>query len=463
MNSPPQPLLIHKDELDPTTVTNPQLNRDIMRVALPSVGELMLSALCFMVDTMMVGHLGSWALTAVGLSSQPIFVLMIAFFGLNVGSTALVARMRGENDIKGMNDVLRQMLMLTTALSILLAVVGYIFAKESIVLMGAEPNIIAPGVSYMRILMVVFPLNMLAMTVAACLRGSGHTKAAMYMSLTSNIFNIPLNYILIYGKFGFPRLEVAGAAVATAISLTLSFIVAVVLVTSGRYDFRLSFRHRWRIDWDILRRIIKVGAPALWESVFTRAGILVYTRLVSHLGTIAYATHQAGISLLNLTFMNGQAFAIAATTLVGQSLGRNMPEMAKRYAKQARLMAVMVAFILSTVLFFTGGFLIRLYNSEPEVISLGRSVLKVMALCQPFMALVFITSGALKGAGETKRPMIFTLIGICVVRPITALFAVFVLKGGLTELWVGLFIDYIVRTLLFMWYFKKDTWLKNRI
>ena len=463
MASTAKNLLIHRDDLDPSTVTRGQLNRDIMHIAMPSVGELVLSALSFMVDTMMVGHLGSWALTAVGLSTQPIFVLMVAFFGLNVGATALVARMRGENDIKGMNDTLRQMILLNGALAIILAIVGYIFAEDAVLLMGAEPQVLAPGVSYMRIMMYAFPVNMISMTIAACLRGSGHTKAAMYMSFTSNIFNVPLNYILIYGKLGFPAMGVAGASLATAIALSLSFFVAIFLVTSGRYDFKLSFSDRWRVDLGILRRIIKIGAPALWESVFMRAGILVYTRLVSHLGTVAYATHQAGISLLNLTFMNGQAFAIAATTLVGQSLGREMPEMAKRYAKQARTMGVMVAFALSVVLFFAGGFLIQLYNTEPEVIALGSSVLKVMALCQPFMALVFISSGAIKGAGETKRPMLFTLIGICGVRPIMALLVVFVLKGDLTALWGGLFVDYIVRTILFVTYFKKGTWLTKRI
>ncbi|MGI5878267.1 MAG: MATE family efflux transporter [Christensenellales bacterium] len=457
-------LMIHREVFDEDAVSRRDIDRDVLRVALPTMAEMTLSAGCQLVDTIMVSSLGTWALAAVGLSAQPRFVLLVLCMGINVGFTALVARMRGEGDRAGMNAVLRQALLVSAVLSVALAVAGGLLSRRAMVWMGAQPDTIDGAAEYFYIQMLFFPAQILGLAIAACLRGAGHTRAAMMMNLASNAVNIPLNYLLIFGKWGLPAMGVGGASLATGISYLVALAMGIAIVAAGRYEFVLRLRARWRPDWGLLRRILRVGFPALLEQMVMRMGVLLFTRIISSLGTVAYATHQAGQSLLNITFMNGQAFSVAATTLVGQSLGRKLPGMARRYAASARNMTLLVSAILCAGLMVWGGSLIDLlFSDDPEVIALGHRVMQVMALAQPLMAYCFVTVGALRGAGYTLGPMIATAVGVLLIRPAASAYVVFALRGDLPFVWMTLIADYLVRGLILLWIFLRGTWVKGKV
>lgn len=457
-------LIINREDFDESQVSTRGIDRDVLRVALPSMAEMTLASACQLVDTVMVSSLGTWALAAVGLSAQPRFVLMVLCMGINVGFTALAARMRGQDDRIGMNAVLRQAILLSTALSVVLAAVGGLLSRQAMVWMGALSDTIEGATDYFSIQMIFFPAQIVGLAIAACLRGAGHTRAAMMMNVVANAVNLPLNYLLIFGKWIFPAMGVAGASLATGISYLVALVMGIVLATRGRYDFVLSRRGPWRPDFPLLRRVLKVGFPALIEQMIMRAGVLLFTRIISSMGTVAYATHQAGITLLNLTFNNGQAFSVAATTLVGQSLGRRLPSMARRYAVEARKMTLLVSVAICAVLMVWGGSLIdALFSDDPAVIDLGRRVMQVMAVAQPLMAICFITVGALRGAGYTIAPMVATSVGVAIVRPAASFFVVFVLHGDLPWVWATLIADYLVRGVILLWLFYRGTWLKTKV
>jgi len=330
--------------------------------------------------------------------------------------------------------------------------------------MGALSDTIDGATDYFSIQMIFFPAQIVGLAIAACLRGAGHTRAAMMMNVVANAVNLPLNYLLIFGKWIFPAMGVAGASLATGISYLVALVMGIALASRGRYDFVLSRRGPWRPDFPLLRRVLKIGFPALIEQMIMRAGVLLFTRIISSMGTVAYATHQAGITLLNLTFNNGQAFSVAATTLVGQSLGRKLPAMAKRYAVEARKMTLLISVVICAALMVWGGSLIdALFSDDPAVIDLGRRVMQVMAAAQPLMAICFITVGALRGAGYTIAPMVATSVGVAVVRPIASFYVVFVLHGDLTLVWATLIADYLVRAVILLWLFYRGAWLKTKV
>lgn len=203
----------------PDGISQRMLYNDIVHIAWPSLVELTLTQLTSMADLMMVGQLGAWAITAVGLSTQPKFLLQTAFMAMNVGATAMVARYKGAGEQEKANGIMRQALLMTLIFAVISSVVGFIFSEPLIRFMGGNDDLqaINGGTAYLQIQMLGLVGFALTSTITAVLRGVGNSRTAMIYNLVANIVNIIFNYILIYGHFGAPRLEVAGASLATII------------------------------------------------------------------------------------------------------------------------------------------------------------------------------------------------------------------------------------------------------
>jgi putative MATE family efflux protein len=452
-----------KTNADTIEIDRSTIRKNIISLAWPSVTELILVTLCEMIDMMMVGKLGPYAITAVGLTSQPKFVMLSVFLALNVGVTALVARLKGENNVKEANAVVRQALVLSLLFAILVSILGVIFSKNMIVLMGGEPDTIQPGTDYFRILMGGFIFTAISLCISAALRGAGNTRAAMRFNITANVINVVFNYLLIYGKFGFPALGVSGAAIATIIGWSAASIMALITIIRGDNYIFISLKDNYKPNLKIIKRIVRIGLPAAGEQFALRAGLLLYVRTVSSLGTVVYATHQISINILGLSFMNGQAFGIAATSLIGQSLGQKRPDLAKTYAIETRRLGSLVSTLIATCFFFFGEQLVSLYTSNAEIIKSGGVVLKIVALLQPFQSSFLILSGALRGAGDTRWPAISTFIGVLIIRPILSFICVLIFHWGLIGAWVALVSDQLLRFVLVYFRFLSGKWTTIKV
>ena len=267
-----------------------------------------------------------------GLTTQPKFLLMTMFMAMNVGATAMVARYKGAGDQKRANEILRQGLLMTFVLGMVFSVIGFITAPWLIKFMGAsEAHVLEASVTYLRIQMIGLPGLALTSTITATLRGVGNSKTAMIYNAVANILNVFFNYMLIYGHFGAPRMEVAGASLATIIGQYCAMFMAFYAVMNGRQYLVLRFKDGFKPNKTEIGKIVDIGAPAMVEQLVMRAGMIIYTRTVAGLGTLAYAVHQVCMNIQSLSFMNGQAFAVSATSLSGQSLGRKRHDMAQAY------------------------------------------------------------------------------------------------------------------------------------
>lgn len=448
----------------PQGITAKMLYSDVVRIAWPSLIELTLTQLTSMVDLMMVGGLGPWAITAVGLSVQPRFLSMTMFIAMNVGATALVARYRGAGKPERANEVLRQALLLSLILSVLCGAAGYIYADRLIAFMGAaDAETLAGGTVYLRIQMLTLPIFAVTSTITAALRGVGHTRVAMAYNITANVVNVIFNYLLINGHYGFPRLEVAGASLATSIGQVAAFIMAFTVILRGRHYLHLRFRDGFRLQWQHLYNIFNIGIPSMIEQLAMRAGAIIYVRTVASLGTLAYATHQIGMNIQALSFMTGQAFAVSATSLVGQSLGKKRSDMAQSYSNHTRRLGLIISVILGIVFFFFGRQIVSLYTDEPEIIAQGARILKMVALVQPAQSSQFILAGALRGAGDTRATAVVTFLTVLLVRPSLAILAINGLGWGLDGAWVALLIDQLLRSGLILLRYRSGRWKKVRI
>jgi putative MATE family efflux protein len=448
----------------PPEVNSKMLYKDVVRIAWPSFVELTLTQLTSMVDMMMVGQLGPWAITSVGLTTQPKFLMMTMFMAMNVGATALVARYKGEGDVRKANTILRQALMLTFFLATISSLMGFIFSESLVRFMGAtETKTLHGGTVYLQIQMAGFVVFALTTTITATLRGVGDSRTAMAYNLTANIVNVIFNYILIYGHFGFPRMEVAGASLATVIGQCVAFVLGLTAILRGRHYLHLRLRDGFKPHWASLKSIFNIGFPAMIEQLVMRAGVIIYSKTVAALGTVAFATHQVCMNIQAMSFMNGQAFAVSATSLVGQSLGKRRPDMAQAYSSRTRRIGMMISIVLGVIFFFFGKHIVALYSNDSAVITQGTKILMLVAFIQPFQSSQFILAGALRGAGDTRATAVIMFLTVLIVRPGLALFTINVLGWGLEGAWLALVADQLLRSLLVLIRYNSGKWKRIRV
>ena len=452
----------------PEGITQRQLSMDLVRIAWPSFIELVLTQLTSMADQVMVGRLpgqeGIQALSAVGLASQPKFLLMAMIIALNVGATAMIARFRGQQDRHRANVAFKMAFVVNLGLGIIFSILGVIFAEPLIRFMSGTGTItqetLQQGTAYLTIQMVGFIPLMLCFTITAALRGVGDTKTPMMYNTIANVVNLIFNYIMIYGHFGFSKMGVIGASWATIIGQTAAFVLAMYVCLNKSHYIFLDFKSKFEFDMDTFRKMVSIGIPSMIEQLFMRGGIIVYTRIVASLGDTLYATHNIVMGIQSMSFMVGQAFGNAATTMMGQCIGKVRYDMAKKYISTTRKLGIGVSFILMALLIGFNKQIMALYNSDPEVIRVGADILWLLAFTQPFQADQFVVSGGLRGAGDTMYTAIVILVTIVGVRVVLAILLINVFNMGLMGAWIALAADQLVRTFLMAIRYYSERWVK---
>jgi putative MATE family efflux protein len=432
----------------------------VIRLAGPALAEMFLITAVSMADMMMVGRIGPAAITAVGLTTQPMLLFFAAFQALYVGTTALVARFVGGGEGHKSTNVVWQTMMLTLVLGALFSGVAMLVARPVMVLMGAERDVLmVGGVGYFRVVGAGILFETMSMGLAAALRGAGDTKSPMVIDIAANLINILGNWLLIFGHLGFPAWGVVGAGVSTTVArLCAALMYLFILFNNKRLPIRLSLKDKIHFDRDIVRRMLTVGWPAALEQLMLRGGQVAYARVISGLGTTIFAAHQIGFNILNLTFQPGTAFAIAATTIVGQKLGAGDPDGAEKGAKEAQFEGLVTAAIMAAVFVFFGRNLAWLYSNDPAVIANVANVLRLYALAMPFQSTQFILAGGLRGAGDTRWPLYATAAGVWFGRFAFAALLINVFHMGLAGAWIAMIIDQAGRATFISLRYRSGKW-----
>ena len=445
----------------PEGVTRRMIFKDIFVIAWPAMVELALLSLASMVDLMMVGNLGPWAITAVGLASQPRMIFISIFQSLNVGATAYIARARGAEDRRLANSYLQQAMFFNFFFTIIVGVAGYLLSEQMIRAMGApDAQTLYAGTQYIRVQCAGMLLYGVTMTISASLRGVGNTRTTMVYNVVANVVNIFANYLLIEGHLGFPRLEVMGASIATLIGQAAATVMAIFVIFRKRNYVYLEYKKGFKVRFDMIKDILVIGIPAMIEQLCIRFASLMFNRWIAQLGTLEYAAHQVCLNLQTMSMTNGVGFAHSATTLMGQSIGRRRPEMSQAYSRSCALLSLGVSVILGIVFFLWGGAMSRWYTDDPVVIERCTELFVVVAIIQPFLALQFTVAGALRGAGDTKAVTMITFTTCIVLRLILVYIAINVLHWGVVGAWWGMLGDQVARAALIWLRFTNGRWKK---
>ena len=441
-----------------------EVYKTLIRIAAPSVAEMVLTALISSLDMIMVSGLGYSAISSVGLTGQPRMLVLCMFFAINVGLTAVVARRHGEGRHEVANSTLKCMLLVIFGISVVLAGIAIVFADPLMRFAGAiEGDTLENSVLYFRIIIAAAPINALTMAITAALRGTGNTKVTLFVNGTSNIVNVIFNYLLIEGRFGFPRLEVAGAAIASVIGMACGLVLCFVVVTRPTSLLRINDGGSWKPSAELLKPVFKVGGNTMLEQVALRVGFFTFAKVVAHLGTEDFATHQICMQFLNFTFTFGDGIGAAATALVGQNMGRDRADISMLYGKAAQRIAMAVSIVLIAVIVPLREQFIMLFETDPYIVHMGGLVMIIVAIFQPFQTTSVVLSGCLRGAGDTRFVAIVFMICISVIRPLTSILAVYVFEFGLIGAWLAALIDMIIRMVAVYFRFGSFKWAKIKV
>jgi MATE family multidrug resistance protein len=280
--------------------------------------------------------------------------------------------------------------------------------------------------------------------------------------LVVNVVNIAVAWTAINGPFGLPKMGVVGSAMGAATGRTIGGLLVIGLLLKGRSGIRLELAGM-RPDAALIRRILRVGLPTGVEQLFFRSGHMVFARILAELGTVSYAANQVAMNGWSLSFMPGFGFALAATTLVGQGLGAGDPEGAEQRGYTAyRLAAALMGSVGILFLLFPAQ-IVGFFTNDPEIIEIGTMPLRMVGLIQPVLAATMVFPGGLRGAGDTRFPMIVTGSSIWLVRlPLAYLLAI-VLDWGLTGAWAALALDLCMRGLINFLRFRGGRWKSVKV
>lgn len=423
----------------------------IFTITMPVMLELLMGTLFGMVDMVMLGHSGTGAkmqasIAAIGISNQYQFIGLSLIASLTTGATAMIARYIGARRQDRVEPVLKHVLVLAMfGLALPLIAFGMWQTDAIMRFIGAQPDAIEAGRTYFRILVVAFGFQAFNFAAFSAMRGAADTRTPMRINFISNGINVVGNAVLIFGLFGFPRLGVTGAGIATAVSQSVATVFILFYLLSGRNIVKLDRKVPFRFDRNILINLARIGVPAALEQVLFRIGMLMYVRTVAGLGTTVYATHQISLSILNLSLTIGQSFATAASTLVGRSLGAQKPEEAERFMRESKNWSILFSMGVALFIFFFSPFVVRLYTGDRDIIELSSGVLKTIAIILPFQSAQFTLAGGLRGAGDTVWTLISTGMGVLLVRNVFAALFVNGMQLGLYGAWYALGVDQLVR------------------
>ena len=444
---------------------NKNFYKRAIQVAWPSVLESFFIALAGIIDTYMVSSIGSSAVAAVGLTTQPKFIALAIFFSINIATSALVARRLGEEDKEGANRILVTAIIMGLVLTVVISTVMVYFSDSILRLAGSNSDTHIDALNYFRIIMGGMIFSVVSMTINAAQRGSGNTRIAFTTNLVSSIVNIFFNYCLIGGNFGFPKMEVSGAALATVLGTVVSSIMCIrsLFRKDGFVQIKYIFKKKIKPTVDVFTSIVKLGTNLFVENIAMRIGFLTTALMAAGLGTDTFAAHNVGMNLLSICFAFADGMQVAAVVLTGSSLGAGKKENAKIYGKVCQRIGLMISLVLSLILLLFGKGIFHLFFDKLSIIEIGEIIARFITVIVLLQISQIIYGGCLRSAGDVKYTLISSIISVTIIRTAVTYILVSVFEMGIVGIWLGIFSDQFSRYMFNSIRFRQGKWVNIKI
>jgi putative MATE family efflux protein len=432
----------------------------ILVLALPIIGGMVSQNVLNLVDTYMVGSLGDAALAAVGMGGFANWLTMAFITGLATGVQAIAARRKGEDKLDEMALPLNGGLLLALTLGIPMSLGVIYFAPRLFPILIDDPAVYELGIPYLRVRLI--GLTAIAMNFAFRGYWNGVNLSRLYMRtlVIMHITNITLNWLLIFGHFGFPEMGTTGAGLASAIS---------AYVGLGVYFF-LGFKHARPAGFlrgipahATMKTMLRLAIPSGIQQLFFAGGMTTFMWIIGHSGTRELAVSNVIINLILVAILPGMGFGLAAASLVGQALGRKNPKDAMRWGWEVALFGSIIVSALAVPVAVFPEFFLGIFVHDPATIAVGALALRIAAAGMFFDVFGMVIMNAHFGAGAASRVTVISVVMQWVIFLPAAYFIGVVWGLGLTAVWIGQFVYRTLQTVLFIASWKQGTWANSKV
>ncbi len=420
---------------------------------------MMSQVLLNVVDAAMVGHLGASALAAVGLGSMAFLVIALTFEALGTGTQILVSRRWGEKDPEAASAVLLNSLVLTFPFGLLLTSLGVLKALPFISFLVRDPAVLTMTTDYINIRFLCLFFFLVFTSFRGYFDGVGKTRIRMKYMILVVLLNVFLNYLLIFGKWGFPRMEVAGAALASTLSVVAGSVYILVCALRDDVLRHHPFFRRNHVHCEVLKKIISFSLPKGGRMFFTFTSFLMFLKIIGMIGVKELAASNILLAILSFSFMPGMGIGIAGATLIGQSLGAHKFRAARYFGWASVRFGVLFMGLAGAGFIIFARPILAFFTPDKAVIGVGITPLIILGAVQLFDAVGIVLASCLEGAGATPWVMRADLvINWLILLPLAYLLAV-ILHWGLVGAWASIGAGMVIYALVMVLKFRSDSWM----
>lgn len=437
----------------------------IFKLAVPVIATSQMDNVVGIATIYMVGKLGPTAISAVGISWQVIVVIMVTMMAITTGAFALIAQAIGAGSARDASATAKQAFTLLSLLSIGISLFGIVATPAILAFLSVPPGVAGLAKPYLLVFFASLILMALTYTQMTCFHAAGDTRTPLYIALISNVVIVVASYGFIFGTWGLPRLGVVGSAYGQIVGRILNVALFFWALYSGRFAIALLPNTSYRPNWDLARRILKIGIPAGLQGLFRNGSGLIFLKFVALTtsSTAALAAFSIGNQVERVVRRTSLSFGTVATTLVGQSMGAKDPDQAERRGWTTLVISVLSLALLGLPVVFFARPILAIFTEASDVIAIGIVYLYAVALSEPFMCTAVAAGGGLQGAGDTVPALIYTLVSQWFIRLPVAYLLAFPLGYDTTGLWTALVIFSVLQGFLTTRKFLKGEWKARRI
>ena len=434
--------------------------KKVLRIALPAIAGLSTQMVLSLVDTAMVGRLPEsvYALAAMGLGVLATWALISFFSSLATGTHVLVARKYGESDYTSCGKILNNSIYLSFVIGSIVAMIAVFFAYDISHFFAADPEVGKLAGDFIFYRFIGIPFFLISVSYRGFYFGINKTKIFMISGIITNLLNIFFNYMLIYGKFGLPRMGVAGSALGSTFATMFDMFFYLVVLASPTYRRRFQNFRNLKVDFGLIRKIYKISIPVSFQNVFILIGFLSFVAITGIIGTKQQAATQTIMSTLFLSLLPSFGFGIAAQTLVGNNLGSGKLRLAKIYGYETAKVATYYTIFLGLIFILFPKAVLSIITTDNVILEVAKPALRVAGVAQMFYATGIVLGNGLQSAGKTFFVMMSEVVtNLLIFVPLSYFLGVY-LHLGLTWAWGALPVYIILFSATILIKFRFGRW-----
>lgn len=446
--------------------------KDLVKIILPLIFQQLLTVMVGAVDTMMVAYAGESAVSGVSLVNTLDVLLMLFFTSLVAGGSVVVAQTLGEKRYEDARHASKQLIYVTTVMAIVVAIIGFVLRQSLLNLLygDVEPSVMLSAENYFFIIVFSYPFIAIESAVVALFRASGNSLVSLIVSLAMNLLNVCGNafFIIVLG------MGAGGAALSTLIVRVLGAGIMLTLFHRKKGELYIEKLLRYKPDWTVIRKILRIGVPNGIENAMFHFGKLLTQSLISAMGTASIAANAVALTVSNFQYTVGTAFSSATITIVGQSVGAREEGQAKYYAKLMTALNYLALWVVIALTLVFVSPVISLYGLSEQAAITAKDLIIYHCVCAGLVwPVAFMLPSAFRAASDVKFPLVVSMVTMWVFRvagsyvcalETVSVFGLFTIPGfnlGVMGVWVAMTVDWLFRTIFFLIRFGSGAWLKQ--